>query len=126
MSIHNRPQRVGDVIRTELSTLLLREVRDPGVQDVTVTRVQMTKDLQHACVYYTEPAGSDARAARRALRRARPFLKRRLGRIGLRHVPELTFLYDEAMEQQDRVARLLDEVDAARLPDHPDEHADDA
>ena len=126
MSSHNRPQRVGDVIRTELGTLLLREVRDPGVQNVTVTRVQMSKDLEHARVYYTEPAGSDARAARRALRRAKPFLKRHLGRLGLRHVPELTFIYDEAMEQQDRVARLLDEVDAARLPDVPDEHADDA
>ena len=66
MSSHNRPQRVGDMIRTELSTLLLREVRDPGVQNVTVTRVQMSKDLEHARVYYTEPAGSDARTARRA------------------------------------------------------------
>ena len=125
MSIHNRPQRVGDAIRAELGALLLREVRDPGARRVTVTRVQMTRDLQQARVYYTDPAGSAAPAARRALRRARPFLKRRLGRLGLRHVPDLTFLYDDAVERQDRVARLLDEVDAAR-PDPPDEHAGDA
>ena len=126
MSIHNRPQRVGDAIRAELGALLLREVRDPGARRITVTRVQMTRDLQQARVYYTDPAGSAAPAARRALRRARPFLKRRLGRLGLRHVPDLTFLYDDAVERQDRVARLLDEVDAARRPDPPDEHAGDA
>ena len=126
MSIHNRPQRVGDAIRAELGALLLREVRDPGARNITVTRVQMTQDLQQARVYYTDPAGDSAPAARRALRRARPFLKRRLGRLGLRHVPDLTFLYDDAVERQDRVARLLDEVEATQLPDPPDDHAGDA
>lgn len=126
MSIHNRSQRVGDAIRAELGALLLREVRDPGARNITVTRVQMTQDLQQARVYYTDPAGDGAPAARRALRRARPFLKRRLGRLGLRHVPDLTFLYDDAVERQDRVARLLDEVEATRLPDPPDDHAGDA
>lgn len=97
------------MIRSELSTLIIRDVRDPGVRQVTVTRVQMTKDLQHARVYYTGQTGG-GRDAARALRRARPFLKRQLGRLGLRHVPELTFVYDDSVEQQDRVARLFDEL----------------
>ena len=120
MPAHNRPARVGDLIRTELGTLLARDVRDPGVHLVTVTRVQMAKDLQHARVFYTVPSTTARRDAARALRRARPFLKRKLGRVGLRHVPELTFVYDDALEQQDRVAQLLDELHSQESP--PDDH----
>ena len=107
-----RTDRVGDLIRMELSTMLARDVRDPGVRRVTVTRVKMTKDLQRARVYYMAPAdASSAKDADQALRRARSFLKRQLGqRLRLRHVPELIFLYDDSVEQQDNVARLLDQV----------------
>lgn len=115
---HVRPQRVGDAIRAELAALLRRRVRDPGVRHVAVTRVSMTRDLELARVYYTIlPGGGDLRDIRRALRRARPFLKRQLGSIGLRRVPELTFLHDDAVEEQDRIARLLDEIAAAPAVD---------
>lgn len=120
MAVHNRPARVGDLIRSELGSLLARDVRDPGVRFVTVTRVQMANDLQHARVFYTLPATAGTRDAARALRRARPFLKRKLGRIGLRHVPELSFVYDDDLEQQDRVVRLLGELRAEPSP--PDDH----
>ena len=123
MSHNARTERVGDLIREELSAVLTRDVRDPGVRHVTVTRVRMTKDLEHARVYYTVLA--DARGARdaaRALRRARRFLKRQLGRLGLRRVPELTFFYDDSVAQQDRVVRLFDEISAANPEDvHTDE-----
>lgn len=124
---HIRPQRVGDLIRAELAALLAREVRDPVVRRVTVTRVLMTRDLELARVYYTLlPDAGDLRDVRRALRRARPFLKRQLGRIGLRHVPELTFLHDDAVEEQDRIARLLDEIAATPVTDPDDPPAEDA
>lgn len=126
MSSHSRPERVGDLIRAELSSLLLREVKDPRVRYVTVTRVRMTKDLQHARVYYTVLTGTEGvRDAARALRRARLFLKRQLGRLGLRHVPDLTFLYDDSVEQQDRVARLLDDLKATQPMDLNDYGADE-
>ena len=119
-----RPQRVGDVIRAELAALLGREVRDPGVRRVAVTRVLMTRDLELARVHYTLlPGAGDMRDVRRALRRARPFLKRRLGRLGLRRVPELTFLHDDAVEEQDRIARLLDEIAATPATDTDDPDA---
>ncbi len=122
-----RPQRVGDAIRAELATLLQRRVRDPGVRQVAITRVRMTRDLELARVYYTLlPDGGDLRAAARGLRRARPFLKRQLGTLGLRRVPELTFLHDEAVEQQDRVARLLDEIAATPASDTNDPPVEDA
>lgn len=130
MPASNRPARVGDLIRSELATLLARVVRDPGVRLVTVTRVQMAKDLQHARVFYTvsiSPSSVSSPTARReaagALRRARPFLKRRLGQLGLRHVPELSFVYDDALEQQDRVAQLLDELHTeVERPDDDDQN----
>lgn len=124
----SRSERVGDLIREELSSLLLRQVRDPGVRSVTVTRVQMTRDLQLARVYYTVHADArDKQDAERALRRAKPFLRRQLaGRLRLRHVPELTFFHDEALEREDRVARLLEEISAARNEEVNGDNADDS
>ena len=113
----SRTDRVGDLIRGELSSLLVRQVRDPAMRMVTVTRVRMTKDLLQARVYYTVLTDAlGQRETARALRRARPFLKRQLGqRLQLRHVPELMFFHDDSVEQQDRVARLLDEIAASRV-----------
>ncbi|CAI8006582.1 Ribosome-binding factor A [Geodia barretti] len=124
---HIRPQRVGDAIRAELATLLQRQVRDPAVRQVAVTRVRMSRDLELAQVYYTLlPGDVDLRGAARGLRRAQPFLRRQLGRIGLRRVPELRFLHDDAVEEQDRVARLLDEIAATPPSDADDPPGEDA
>ena len=126
MAQGSRTDRVGDLIRGELSTMITRDARDPGVRHVTVTRVRMTKDLQQARVYYTVLADeSGSRNAGRALRRARSFLKRQLGRrLRLRHVPELTFLYDDSVEQQDRIARLFAQI-ADERPTEPHDHDPD-
>jgi len=112
MSHGSRPDRVGDLIRSELSVQLTRHVRDPGVRHVTVTHVRMSKDLQQARVFYTGPdATGERRETARALRRARPFLRRQLGqRLQLRHVPELRFEYDDSVERQSRMARLFEQI----------------
>jgi ribosome-binding factor A len=112
MSQGSRPSRVGDQVRAELAELLTREVHDPGIGFVTLTRVQVSPDLQVARVYYT--ALGDERARRsttRALDRAAPFLRRRIGaRLRLRRVPELTFVYDESIAGQDRIEQILNEI----------------
>ena len=107
-----RIDRIGDLIRIELSTILTRDLRDPGIRNITVTRVKMTKDLQLARIYYMTPADEKIlKNAAQALRRARPFLKRKLAqRLRLRHMPELTFLYDDSIEKQYNVERLLDQI----------------
>ena len=111
MAQANRIRRVAQRVRTELSTLLGRSARDPGLSGVTVTAVRMSADLQIARVYYTLLDGSDRRAAVRGLRRAQPYLRREIGRrLQLRQVPELRFLYDDSAEQQDRIARIFDEI----------------
>ena len=119
-----RTDRVGERIRAELSALLLRRVREPGVNGLTITHVQVTRDLQLARVYFRViEDGRSLRDAARALRRARGFLRHELGqRLQLRRVPELTFLHDDSVDQQERIARLLDEIQADRPDARTGEH----
>jgi len=131
----SRPERVGEEIRQELSQVLARDVHDPGVGFVTLTRVKVSPDLQLARVYYTQ-IGDDRqrRETARALERARPFLRRQLGqRMRLRRVPDVQFHFDESVENQERIERILldleaerraRDVDTADAPPHPGDSED--
>jgi ribosome-binding factor A len=112
MSQGSRPDRVADQIRSELATLLVREVHDPGIGFVTLTRVQLSPDLQQARVRYTSLGDDKARTATaKALERATPFLRRQLGsRLRLKRVPGLKFDYDESIAGQDRIEQLLSDI----------------
>jgi len=131
MGQSHRPQRVADQIREEIGARLARDVQDPGIGFVTVTRVEVTSDLQLARVFYTT-LGSDAdrRQTAKALRRAAPFLRRQVGqRLQLRRVPVLEFTFDKSVENQERVEQLLREIHEAETsrdqPNHdPDRNQD--
>ena len=127
MAQSHRPQRVADQIREEISVRLARDVHDPGIGFVTVTRVEVTTDLQVARVFYTT-LGSDAerRQTAKALGRAATFLRQKVGqRLQLRRVPILEFTFDKSVENQERVERLLREIhDAEPGPDQPNHDAD--
>jgi ribosome-binding factor A len=112
MSQGSRPDRVADLIRAELAMLLSRDVHDPGIGFVTLTRVQLSPDLQLARVYYTALGDEAARKKTvRALDRAMPFLRRQIGsRLRLKRVPELVFHYDESVAGQDRIEQLLQDI----------------
>ena len=120
----SRPSRVGDQIRSELASLLRREVHDPGIGFLTITSVKVSPDLQQARVYYTLMGDSNARReSARALDRATPFLRRQVGqRLRLKRVPELSFFYDDSIEKGDRVERILQELKTERAgrPDDGD------
>ena len=110
MAQGHRPDRVGDQIRQELSELLSRgAVHDPGIGFITLTRVQVTADLQLARVYYTTMGDQSARKdTAKALKRATPFFRRQVGgRLQLRRVPELEFRFDESVAHQDRIEQIL-------------------
>jgi ribosome-binding factor A len=116
---------VADQIRSELASLLTREVHDPGIGFVTLTRVHVSPDLQAARVMYTVLGDEKARAASgRALERAAPFLRRQIGAtLRLKRTPTLKFIYDDSVAGQDRIERILNEIHAARGgdPDAPDD-----
>ena len=105
----SRPDRVGEEIRQELTHALARDVHDPGIGFVTLTRVKVSPDLQIARVYYTTLGDErERRETRKALDRATPFLRRLIAAaIRLRRVPELHFHFDEELERQDRVEKIL-------------------
>jgi len=94
------------------------DLHDPGIGFITLTRVTMTPDLQIARVYYTMLGDERARTdTARALDRATPFVRRRVGeQLGLRRVPEFQFRFDDSVEHQDRIERILRD-----LHDHPPE-----
>ncbi|HVJ25981.1 MAG TPA: 30S ribosome-binding factor RbfA [Vicinamibacterales bacterium] len=116
MAQGSRPDRVGDQIRAEIAELITREVHDPGIGFLTITRVKVTPDLQQARVLYTTIGDDKARAETgKALERAKPFLRRQIGRrLRLKHVPALEFFYDESIAQQDRIERIMLDLQAER------------
>jgi ribosome-binding factor A len=117
----SRTIRLGEQIREEVGDILGREVRDPGIGFITLTRVRVTDDLSQARIYYTmlgEPA--DRKKTARALERALPFIRRALaGRLHVRRMPELAFQFDQSVAHQARVEELLEEIkreDLERAP----------
>ena len=107
---------MGDQIRQELSEILSRgQVHDPGIGFITLTRVQVTPDLQLARVYYTSLGDPNARKeTARALTRATGFFRRQIGsRLQLRRVPELEFRFDESIAHQDRIEQILRDIHEA-------------
>ena len=122
----SRPDRVGEEIRHELATMLSRHVHDPGIGFVTLTRVKVSPDLQQARVFYTMLGDAAKRKdTERALVRATPFLRRQIGaRMRLRRVPEIRFEFDESVENQDRIERILLELKSEREERGPAEAAD--
>ena len=123
MAQGSRPDRVADQIRGELALLIAREVHDPGIGFVTLTRVRVSPDLQQAHVYYTALGDVKSRSnTERALARASGFLRRQIGaRLRLKRTPELTFHYDESIAGQDRIEQLLGEIQVQPAPPDDDD-----
>lgn len=111
-----RRERVTELVHHELSDIIQREVRDPRLGWVTVTRVEMSPDLCYAKVFVSV-LGGDERAHRQSLRileRAGAFIRTELGRrIRLRQTPELHFKLDHSLEHSQRVMEILNEISAA-------------
>ena len=117
----DRPARVGERIREELSLLLLRKVNDPGLAPVTVTEVSVTPDLRIAHVNYSALVDPSARPeVAKALRRSSGFLRRELGHLlGLRYAPELQFHYDDSFDRGARIDAILRDIPEGK--EGPDE-----
>jgi ribosome-binding factor A len=105
----NRSERVAGQIRRDLARLIQQEIKDPEVGFVSLSDVEVTRDLAHAKVFITVFDPEKATASLQALRRAATFLRRRLGQeLRLRHVPELHFLHDDSVEQGSHIDKLIE------------------
>lgn len=107
-----RSQRVADLVRSELSRLVLTEAHDPELHRVTITDVEMPPDLKSARVFFSCLGGEDERVkAVDALRRAAGYLRREVAqRCRLRYAPELHFVSDRSLERGARIEELLQQV----------------
>lgn len=109
-----RPDRVAEGIRMEVATFLAEDVKDPRVRGalITVTAVEVTRDLGHAQVFVSV-MGSDAEraAALEGLASTAGFLRARVGRaLRLRVAPEIIFRFDESVARAARIETLLASV----------------
>ncbi len=108
-----RLERVNSLIRQEVSQLLRREVNDPRLSSlISITEVETSSDLKHATVYVSDiGSNEEKRETLIALEAASGFIHHELTkRLNMRHVPELTFRWDNSIERGDRLLRLMDQV----------------
>ena len=106
----NRPRRVAGLLQKELAILIQQELADPRVKNITLTAVEMSRDLSSARVFITSMTGAEsAQQAVTALNKASSFLRKNLrGRLDLRGVPNLKFVYDESVERGANLSALID------------------
>jgi len=106
----SRNQRLGNQVLRTLNELLRFETKDPRLKLVSLTAVELSRDLSVARVYFSmlDPNGDPA-PVKDGLERASGFLRGRLGReIKIRHVPELRFAHDDSAAEAQRISSLID------------------
>jgi ribosome-binding factor A len=113
----HRIERVNSLIREELSDLLRRDIKDPRIGSfVAITEVVTTPDLRHAMVYVSYfGTAEEKHETIDALTAASGFLHRELiKRLQMRHVPDLSFQWDDSIERGNRILQLIDQVSAGK------------
>ena len=107
-----RADRVGGQVQKELSNLLLKDIRDPRLDSVTIMHVSITDDLRLARIYFSVAEGEERKlGALAGFKSASGYLRRQLShRLELRHVPALEFLYDESFERATKLNKVLKTV----------------
>jgi ribosome-binding factor A len=115
-----RSVRVADLVLREVAELLSKKVKDPRVNGVTLTGVQMSRDLKHAKIYFSLLGeAEDVRRAQGGLESAKGFIKREIGlNLNLRYVPEVMFLHDPSLKTGAEMEKLLAEL-KSRPPVEP-------
>ena len=104
----NRSDRVSAELRREIALLVHAAVRDHALPSVSVSDVEVTKDLDMATMYVTALLGDEGPAAAKALNELAKEFRRELSRsMKLRRVPELRFRYDDSVDKGERIESLL-------------------
>lgn len=108
-----RGVRVADLIRDEVSEIIQREMDDPRLGFVSITRVEMSPDLRYARIFVSVYGPDDERKQTLvALNNASGFIRRTLApRLRMRTIPEIGFRLDESMEHAENIARILRQLE---------------
>jgi ribosome-binding factor A len=132
----HRLARVNEVIRETAANAVLFELKDPRVKGVTVTRAEVSADLQHAKVFVSVMGSEkDQKLTMYGLASAAGFVQTKVAeRLSTRHVPHITFVVDEGVKKSIAIAQILaaekakmapDEAEAAPAADAGDDEDDD-
>ena len=104
----HRTDRVAAQLRRDIGQIVHNAVREHGLPSVSVSDVEVTRDLAHAKVFVTALLGDQGPAAVKALKEIAPELRYQLGKaVRMRHVPELHFHYDDSVDKGERIDQLL-------------------
>lgn len=108
---YKRSQRVGDLLRQEISDIIMRRMKDPRIGFITVTGVNVTDDLKTARVYISVLKEEERELTLKVLNDARKMVRSELAkRVQLRTIPALEFRMDEAIEYGSRIEKLLKDI----------------
>ncbi|RME81627.1 MAG: 30S ribosome-binding factor RbfA [Caldilineae bacterium] len=121
MSQNYRKERLDELLWQELNTIVMYEMDDPVLNEITISRVDVTRDLQVARVYVS-PADEeiDQRLVLRHLDRAKGFLRSQIAaRVQLRRVPELVFKMDVSLAYVERIDAILDQLSGSEESSTP-------
>lgn len=118
----SRSLRVAEQLQRELAVLIRDEVKDPRLGMVSISGVEVSRDMAHAKIFVSVLGeGQIAKESLEVLTRAASFLRRELGRrMLLRSVPQLRFIHDRSLEEGARMSALIDEALGTRKPDPKD------
>lgn len=113
----HRTDRIAALLRREIGALVHDAVRDKLVPSVSVSDVEVTRDLAHATVYVTALLGDQGKPAVKELNEAAWAFRRELAhRVELRQVPALHFRYDDSVDRGERIDALLRDPQIAEAP----------
>ena len=118
----SRTRRIEEQMQKELASIIQYEVKDPRVDWVTVSGVEVSRDLSHATIFYTV-LGKDEESTETAegLAKATGYMRRELGkRVHMRSMPQLHFKFDHSLVNGDRMTTLIDTAIAADTKGKPD------
>src|SRR5215475_10461692 len=116
-----RPARVAEAVREVASETILYELRDPRVKNVTVTRAEVSGDLQHAKVFVSVMGTEkEQQLTMHGLKSAAGFIQTKLAdRLTSRYVPHVTFVLDEGVKKSIEIARIIREENERNAAAHP-------
>lgn len=121
-----RPERVQEALRQEISRIVQNEIKDPRLGFLTITKVDMTRDLRYARVYFSVfGEDKDKITTLKGLNSAKGYIKGLLSeRIKLRFMPEIDFKIDESSAHTKKIHDILDKLEKERRNESRDNQGD--